>query len=866
METESLSRSLVLAAAGEAEAVAKVSMANFELLRVLGKGAYGKVFLVRKLDGPDHGRIYAMKVLRKSRVLQKPKTLEHTIAERQVLEHIRSAPFLVSLHYAFQTDTKLHLVLDYISGGELFTRLCASGHFVIDTTRFYIAELIVALDNLHKIGIIYRDLKLENVMLDQEGHVILTDFGLSKEFEENDPMRRTNSYCGTIEYMAPEVVKRREEGYTYTADWWSLGVLTFELLTGCSPFTVEGAKNSSREIAERILTKKVPFPRGMNPGAKDFIDKMVNKTASRRLGASGVDEIKRHAFFLGLDWDRVQRRELTPPFLPPLSHPLDVANFADEFTKQNPVYSPADTPDSGHAKTLFRGYSFVSPSVMLSSGNAISSDYLNAPQSLPDHQALPLDIQKFGEDQDSAFFKKYDLDLSDSGFLGIGAFSVCRVCRAKDGGAEFAVKVISQRYGKVARREESILRECQDNPNIVKLVEMLSDSFHVYLVMELLRGPELLTRIRNSSSFTEAEAARITRRLISAVVYLHSKGVVHRDLKPENIIFESGAKDSNLRLVDFGFARRLGSAGHPLTTPCYTLHYAAPEVLHKNPLAGPELEDWLPQYNQQCDLWSLGVILFTMLSGHVPFHAQKNESASDIMARIRKADFSLDGPEWAAVSKEAKNLIEGLLTVDPAERLTAEQVSDHTWLRFKNSPQTPLATPTILGASSGQAFNETLSAFLTANKEGFHLADVSAAPLAQRRRGLASSKTSAGPSLDGSASSGKESSPSPRRSSESSDPKTASASSRKRKLYPVPEEATSQEEEMATTPADEGKKLQKKGSLVLRPTSLGVASPDRDDAAFSQFREAPGSRRQTHEPSTDQPPPPPTTTNTNGDE
>jgi serine/threonine protein kinase len=161
--------------------------------------AYGKVFLVRKVGGADQGAIYAMKVLRKARVMQKAKTLEHTIAERQVLEHIKNSPFLVNLRYAFQTDAKLHLVMgwlfefsswvnrdsctDYIRGGELFTHLCSRGSFDMPTTRYYIAELVVALEHIHKRGIFYRDLKLENVMIDAEGHLTLTDFGLSKEFE-----------------------------------------------------------------------------------------------------------------------------------------------------------------------------------------------------------------------------------------------------------------------------------------------------------------------------------------------------------------------------------------------------------------------------------------------------------------------------------------------------------------------------------------------------------------------------------------------------------------------------------------------------------------------------------------------------------
>ncbi|CAF5097656.1 unnamed protein product, partial [Rotaria magnacalcarata] len=211
---------------------------------------YGKVFLVRKITGADIGKLYAMKVLKKAAILQKAKTAEHIKTERQVLESIRQIPFLVSLHYAFQSDAKLHLVMDYVNGGELFTHLNKRQHFSEQDAKIYIAELALALGQLHKLGIIYRDIKLENILLDSDGHIVLADFGLSKEFRPDDADKRTYSFCGTIEYMAPEVVKGGDAGHDFTVDWWSLGVLTFELLTGASPFTVDGDKNTQPEISK----------------------------------------------------------------------------------------------------------------------------------------------------------------------------------------------------------------------------------------------------------------------------------------------------------------------------------------------------------------------------------------------------------------------------------------------------------------------------------------------------------------------------------------------------------------------------------------------------------------------------------------
>ncbi|VDM52656.1 unnamed protein product [Angiostrongylus costaricensis] len=479
----------------------KVSMENFALLRVLGKGAYGKVFLVRKIGGRDHGQIYAMKVLRKIRVLSKPKTLEHTLAERQVLERLRGVPFFVNLYYAFQTDTKLHIVMEYVRGGELFTHLCSHGSFDVKSAKFIIAELIVAIDSLHKRKVIYRDLKLENILLDEDGHVKLTDFGLSKLLVPEE-LERANSYCGTIEYMSPEVINRPEGGYSDVVDWWSMGVISFELLTGCSPFTVDGAANSSKEIAK---TGQFSY------------SKVIIKYGSSRTRFHWILACFSHKFLQDIDWNMVANRQLKPFIVPNVTHELDVQNFAKEFTNQQPLYSPAESPVNGN--TLFRGYSYISPSVIFSNNNVIGEELMQE-----DIQALLAN---------SSFFGKYKLDTTEKGFLGRGSFSVVRRCERIEDGAVFAVKIVSQRFATQAQRESRILEIVKGHVNIVRLFDVHSDPLHYYIVMELLTGQELLARLRKLEKFTEAEAANIMRQLVSAVGYLHAKRIVHRDLKPE---------------------------------------------------------------------------------------------------------------------------------------------------------------------------------------------------------------------------------------------------------------------------------------------------------------------------------------------
>nr|XP_048708658.1 ribosomal protein S6 kinase alpha-5 isoform X4 [Caretta caretta] len=506
----------------------KVGIENFELLKVLGTGAYGKVFLVRKISGHDNGKLYAMKVLKKATIIQKAKTTEHTRTERQVLEHIRQSPFLVTLHYAFQTDTKLHLILDYINGGELFTHLSQRERFTENEVQIYIGEIVLALEHLHKLGIIYRDIKLENILLDSNGHVVLTDFGLSKEFltDENE---RAYSFCGTIEYMAPDIVRGGDTGHDKAVDWWSLGVLMYELLTGASPFTVDGEKNSQAEISRRILKSEPPYPQEMSALAKDVIQRLLVKDPKKRLGCGpgGAGEIRQHPFFQKINWDDLAAKKIPAPFKPVIRDELDVSNFAEEFTEMDPTYSPAATPQT--SERIFQGYSFVAPSILFKR-NAATVDPVQFHMGV--ERPGVTTIARSAMMKDSPFYHHYELDLKEKP-LGEGSFSICRKCLHKKTSQEYAVKIISKRMEANTQKEITALKLCEGHPNVVKLHEVYHDQLHTFLVMELLKGGELLERIQKKKHFSETEASYIMRKLVSAVSHMHDVGVVHRDLKPE---------------------------------------------------------------------------------------------------------------------------------------------------------------------------------------------------------------------------------------------------------------------------------------------------------------------------------------------
>ena len=646
-----------------------------------------------------------MKVLKKASIVQKKKTTEHTKTERQVLEAVRDSPFLVTLHYAFQTDAKLHLILDYVNGGELFTHLYQREHFTEDEVRIYIGEIILAVEHLHKLGIIYRDIKLENILLDNEGHIVLTDFGLSKEFLPHERFNnaRAYSFCGTIEYMAPEVIRGGSSGHDYAVDWWSVGVLTYELLTGASPFTVEGEKNNQEEISRRILKTEPPYPSHLNSTVRNFITQLLVKDPRQRLGGGPRDakELKEHVFFRKapppFSWESLENRKITPPFVPRITHELDTSNFSDEFTKMVVTDSPAVVPPN--YDKVFRGYSYVAPSVIFNN-NGMSNDifYLTMKGSPENPLPTPAEIRAACLDE-SSFYKTYELD-PDEEALGDGSFSICRRCRHKITRQEYAVKIVKR--GIYLEKEASLLRTCQGHPNIVKLIDVHQDKTHTYLVMEYLSGGELLSR---KKPFSEQQASKIMRQLASAVRFMHSRGIVHRDLKPENLIFTHSGDDAPIKIIDFGLAQ-FKRGCEPLHTPCFTLPYAAPEVLARQ------------SYDESCDLWSLGAVLYSILSGKLPFPL----GSSDLKSQTEAGEINFDGLELSHVSTAGKQVIKGLLTTEPSNRLTATALALHPWLAGNNSSFD--ATNSEPGST-----NSSID-----KPEGFRLREVDGAKLAQRRK------------------------------------------------------------------------------------------------------------------------------------
>ncbi|RXN32071.1 ribosomal S6 kinase alpha-3-like protein [Labeo rohita] len=514
---------------------------QFELRKVLGQGSFGKVFLVRKITGPDAGQLYAMKVLKKATL--KVRDRMRTKMERDILVEVNH-PFIVKLHYE----------------EEIYSLACP-----------------------------------KSILLDNDGHIKLTDFGLSKESIDHE--NKAYSFCGTVEYMAPEVVNRR--GHTHSADWWSYGVLMFEMLTGTLPFQGKDRK----ETMTMILKAKLGMPQFLSQEAQSLLRNLFKRNPGNRLGAGpdGVEEIKRHSFFSTIDWNKLYRKEMNPPFKPVIQRPDDTFYFDSEFTAKTPRDSPG-VPPSANAHQLFRGFSFVAPGVEEESQPPIQSNLNMSGILQQPHRSM---LQ---------FTDVYDVKED----IGVGSYSICKRCVHKSTGMDYAVKIISKERRDPTEEVEILMRYGQ-HPNIITLKDVFDDGRSIYLVTELMKGGELLDKILRQKFFSEREASAVLHTITKTVEYMHAQGVLKKQ-----------------------------------------------------------------GYDAACDIWSLGVLLYTMLTGFTPFANGPEDTPEEILARIGSGKFSLSGGYWNSVSFEAKDLVSKMLHVDPHKRLTAAQVLRHPWIVNKD--------------------------------------------------------------------------------------------------------------------------------------------------------------------------------------
>ena len=330
----------------------KLSYQDFEPLKLIGTGSFGKVLLVKY---NSNNNLYAMKVLNKSQIKLK-KQEENTKNERDLMVKLNN-PFILSIKFAFQDESKLYIVSEFLQGGDLFYHLHHSTiNLTEEVAKFYIIELILGLEFLHQNNVIFRDLKPENILLDSEGHIRISDFGLSKILENS----RDKAYtlCGTLKYLAPEILKNK--GYEKSVDWWSLGCIFYEMLMGHLPFKING-----NVIDPEVFEEKIKSNDNMNPLLIDLITQLLAVNPKKRIGYGDSDakKIKEHQYFIDVDWNKYLNKEIEPPFVPKLDGDMDLRYFDKSFTDE-PVNSDRATIMSGSNRTSeYNGFTYMAQSI-----------------------------------------------------------------------------------------------------------------------------------------------------------------------------------------------------------------------------------------------------------------------------------------------------------------------------------------------------------------------------------------------------------------------------------------------------------------------------------------------------------------------
>uniref|UniRef100_A0A8C1E9J8 Protein kinase C n=1 Tax=Cyprinus carpio carpio TaxID=630221 RepID=A0A8C1E9J8_CYPCA len=342
-----------------------LGLGDFDLIRVIGRGSYAKVLLVRL---KKNEQIYAMKVVKKE-LVHDDEDIDWVQTEKHVFEQASTNPFLVGLHSCFQTESRLFLVIEYVNGGDLMFHMQRQRKLPEEHARFYAAEICIALNFLHEKGIIYRDLKLDNVLLDQDGHIKITDYGMCKEGIR--PGDTTSTFCGTPNYIAPEIL--RGEDYGFSVDWWALGVLMFEMMAGRSPFDII-TDNPDMNTEEYLFQgEEILFPNIFHTFSQiSFLNTLHFSSLicwlndpKERLGCqvqTGFTDIKSHTFFRSIDWDQLEQKQVTPPFKPQITDDYGLDNFDTQFTNE-PVQLTPDDEDviKRIDQSEFEGFEYINP-------------------------------------------------------------------------------------------------------------------------------------------------------------------------------------------------------------------------------------------------------------------------------------------------------------------------------------------------------------------------------------------------------------------------------------------------------------------------------------------------------------------------
>ena len=346
-----------------------ICLQDFNIIRVIGRGNFSKVLMV---ESKAENKLYAMKVIKKLSILE-DEDIEWIKVEKNIYEIATNHPFLVGLHSCFHTPSRLYYIIELVQGGDLMFHMQKKRKLPEDHVMFYSAEVALALNFLHRNGIIYRDIKLDNVLLGIDGHIKLTDYGMCKQGIHGD--KKTSTFCGTPNYMAPEIL--RNENYSSSVDWWALGVMMYEMMVGCSPFNIEQLRGKTEDyLFQIILTCDIIPPKYLSYNSRRVLSAFLIKDPCKRLGCKGnhgFKEIKCHSYFYPINWEKLEAKQVKPPFIPSIRDVQDFDNFPIEYTSETLDFSFDDEEEiSKIDQDEFNDFGYVNPLLALRTNDMFS--------------------------------------------------------------------------------------------------------------------------------------------------------------------------------------------------------------------------------------------------------------------------------------------------------------------------------------------------------------------------------------------------------------------------------------------------------------------------------------------------------------